>query len=83
MRSWRGLDASFGKRLTLIEPALQDTLGPAIDIQMTETSDEADASKDTLQCEGTLRRFKRTDGHGTANMRHLRHDQRPSFPFPP
>jgi hypothetical protein len=64
----------FNKRLLPVDQTLQDLLRSALDEQDTGTTDEKGAGKVTLQCEDTLQRLKRTDGHATRNMLRLRND---------
>jgi hypothetical protein len=56
------------------ERTLQDCLRCALDDQDTGTPDEKCAHRVTLQCEDTLQRLKKTDGHATRNMLRLRQD---------
>jgi hypothetical protein len=64
----------FNERLLPVERTLQDSLRSALDEQDTGTPDEKGAAKVTLQCENTLQRLKRADGHATRNMLRLRND---------
>lgn len=56
------------------ERTLQDCLRCALDDQDTGTPDEKCAHRVTLQCEDTLQRLKKTDGHATRNMLRLRQE---------
>jgi hypothetical protein len=56
------------------ERTLQDSIRCALEDQDTGTPDEMHAENVTLQCEDTMQRLKRSDGHATRNMMRLRQE---------